>query len=128
METNTGAKVIADAITGIDFRTVVVNGKGYMVKPPTIHRLSGAIGCLAGVVNADTLRDVILTLGESRKYAEALSWLIAGDTSLADELARASYEEVVNGIELCLSMISMEVFLRAVSLAKSVSLLAARPK
>lgn len=125
---NTGAKLVSEAITGMDFRTVIVGGKSYTVYPPTIHKLAGAISYLSGVQEADNLKDVLLSLGESEAYSKALSWLIAGDESLSEELAKGTYEENVNALDEVFSMIDSKVFLKAVSLAKNVSLLAAKPR
>ncbi len=125
---NTGAKLVSEAITGMDFRTVIVGGKSYTVYPPTIHKLAGAISYLSGVQEADNLKDVLLSLGKSEAYSKALSWLIAGDESLSEELAKGTYEENVNALDEALSMIDSKVFLKAASLAKNVSLLAAKPK
>ena len=125
---NQGAKIISESIIGTDFRTVFVAGKAYTVYPPTIHKLSGAISCLAGVKEADNLKEVLLSLGESEAYSKALSWLITGDESLSEELANGTYEENVNALDEAFSLIDSKVFLKAVSLAKNVSLLAAKPR
>lgn len=125
---NKGARIISESIIGSDFRTVFVAGKVYTVYPPTIHKLAGAISYLFGVQEADNLKDVLLSLGKSEAYSKALSWLIAGDESLSEELAKGTYEENVNALDEALSMIDSKVFLKAASLAKNVSLLAAKPK
>lgn len=96
---NTGAKIISESIIGMDFRTVIVGGKSYTVYPPTIHKLAGAISYLSGVQEADNLKDVLLSLGKSEAYSKALSWLIAGDESMSDELAKGTYEENVNALD-----------------------------
>lgn len=120
--------MVSEAITGMDFRTVIVGCKSYTVYPPTIHKLAGAISYLSGVQEADNLKDVLLSLGKSEAYSKALSWLIAGDESMSDELAKGTYEENVNALDEAFSMIDSKVFLKAVSLAKNVSLLAAKPR
>lgn len=125
---NKGARIISESIISSDFRTVFVAGKVYTVYPPTIHKLAGAISYLSGVQEADNLKDVLLSLGKSEAYSKALSWLIAGDESLSEELAKGTYEENVNALDEALSMIDSKVFLKAASLAKNVSLLAAEPK
>lgn len=125
---NKGARIISESIIGSDFRTIFVAGKVYTVYPPTIHKLAGAISYLSGVQEADNLKDVLLSLGKSEAYSKALSWLIAGDESLSEELAKGTYEENVNALDEALSMIDSKVFLKAASLAKNVSLLAAKPK
>ena len=106
---NQGAKIISESIIGGDFRTVFVAGKAYTVYPPT-------------------LREALLSLGNSEAYSKALSWLIAGDGSLNDELSQGTLDEVVDALDETLSMIDSKVFLKAVSLAKNVSLLAAKPR
>lgn len=125
---NKGAKIVSESIIGSDFRTIIVNGKSYTVYPPTIHKLAGAISHLSGVQKAENLRDVLLSLGESEAYSKALSWLIVGNDSLSVELAKGTYKENVDALEEALSMIDSKVFLKAVSLARNVSLLAAKPK
>lgn len=112
----------------MDFKTVMVGGKAYTVFPPTIHRLAGAIPHLSGVEEAESLKDVLLSLGESKAYSKALSWLIRGDESLSEELSKGTYEENVDALDETFSMIDSKVFLKAVSLARNVSLLAAKPK
>lgn len=125
---NKGAKVISEAILGRDFRTVVIAGKAYTVHPPTIKRMAGAISHLSGVKEAQTIREVLLSLGDMDRLAKALSWFIAGDESLAAELGKGTLEEVVEALEAVADMIEIKVFLKAASLAKSVSLLAAKPR
>lgn len=125
---NKGAKIVSESIIGSDFRTIIVNGKSYTVYPPTIHKLAGAISHLSGVQEAENLRDVLLSLGESEAYSKALSWLIVGNDSLSVELAKGTYKENVDALEEALSMIDSKVFLKAVSLARNVSLLAAKPR
>ena len=125
---NQGAKIVSESIIGSDFRTVFVAGKAYTVYPPTVHKLAGAISHLSGVQEADNLREVLLSLGESEAYSKALSWLINGDECLSEELSMGTLDEVVNALDEAFSMIDSKVFLKAVSLAKSVSLLAAKPK
>lgn len=125
---NQGAKIISESIVGSDFRTIIVGGKSYTVYPPTIHKLAGAISHLSDVKDAESMREILLSLGESEAYSKALSWLVAGDESLSEELAKGTYEENVNALDEALSMIDSKVFLKAVNLARNVSLLAAKPR
>ena len=75
-----------------------------------------------------TRKEVLLSLGESKAYSKALSWLITGDESLGEELSNGTLDEVVDALDETLSMIDSKVFLKAVSLARNVSLLAAKPR
>ena len=119
---------MADAMLGRDFRTVVVAGKAYTIYPPTIERLAGAISHLSEVRDAQTVREVLLSLGDMGRMAKALSWLVAGDESLSGKLAKGTLDEVVDALDAATGMIDMKVFLKAANLARSVSLLAAKPR
>lgn len=128
MYMNKGAKLVADAILGLDFVTVVVAGKAYSIQPPTIERLCGAIHYLSEVREANTIREVLLSLGDADKYAKALSWFIDGNELLYNELKKGTLEELVDALDAVAGMLSIKVFLKAAGLAKSVSLLAAKPR
>lgn len=128
---NTAAKIISDAIIGNDFKTVIIADKAYTIYPPTIHKLSGAISCLSQVdlKEGSTVKELLLSLEDSPLHcASALSWLVVGNDTLSKKLSKGTYEEVVDALCEAFSLISTEVFLKAVSLAKSVASLAAKPK
>lgn len=120
--------MVADALLGADFRTVVVAGRAYTIHPPTIERLAGAIHYLSEVRDAQTVREVLLSLGDMDKLSAALSWFIAGDDSLSAHLAKGTLDEVADALDAAVGMIDIKVFLKAVSSARSASLLAARPR
>lgn len=121
----TGAQMIAEALTGADFRTISVNGKFHIIPSPTIHRLAGCIKCLGAMQTGTDVKSVLLTIGDLTAYARALSWLIKGDESLTDTLAQGTPEECVTGIEKGLELIDIQVFTKAVTLQKYVARLAA---
>lgn len=128
MKQNIAAKIVADAIAGKDAIPVVVGGRLHVAFPPTIAKLSGAIHYLSQVKECETLRDILLSLGDADLYAHALSHLIAGDDSLFDELKEATFDECVEAIGQIVGLVDLSVFIKAVSLAKGVSALAATPK
>lgn len=121
-------KIVTGAIVGLDFETVVVNGKAYAVHPPTIAKICGATAYLSDIGDADTLNGVLKTLTKIDNVAKALSWLIQGDERLAKEFTTASFDEVVNALEIALSMISAENFIKLSTLARSVQSLIAKQK
>jgi len=128
---NNAAKIISDAIIGKDFRTVIIAGKAYTIYPPTIHRLAGAISSLSEVDMEDgaTIKQVLLSLKETPvQCATALSWFIKGDESLSLTLGEGTFDEVVDALCEVFSLVSTEVFLKAVILAKNVASLAAKLK
>ena len=125
------SKIISSAIIGSDVAVFVVNSKRYVVQPPTIHKIAGAISVLSDVGMSDksTLKELLLEMGNMADILpRALSWIIKGNESLSDELSNGTSEEVVNGIDLSFGLISTSPFLKAASLAKNVTLLAAKPK
>lgn len=124
------AKIVADSIICMDIESVIVGGKAYNIKPPTIYKIAGATSCLSQLdfKEGATVKDIFLSMKDSGQYVKALSWFIKGDESLSGELGKGTYEEVINALEKAYEMISPKVFLRAVNLARNVSRLTAKQK
>ena len=122
------AKLVSSAITGMDFATVVVNGKVYVIMSPNIHKLSSIGYYFSQLGEGETVRDLLLTIGSIDKLACILSILICGDISLAEELAQGSIDEVVSAVDEGLSLINVEPFMKLSALRKSVLMLTAKPK
>lgn len=112
----------------MDYKTVTVNGKVYVIYPPTIKKLAGAGYYLSNINNGVTLKDVISSLGDMEMAAHALSWLIQGDDSLFDEFINGTFEEIVDALETAYSLISTQSFLKLSGLAKNVVNLTAKQK
>lgn len=124
---NKGAKIIASAILGLDGETIVVNDKVYYISPPTIKKIAGAGVCFASFGDENTVGDYLRKIKDIGELCRALSWFIAGDTSLAEELSDGTLDEVVHGIEVAVSMIGVENFIKLSDLTRSVSNVIARP-
>lgn len=124
------SKLVSDAIIGADYTLVYVNGKAYPIKQPTINRLAGAVSCISGLDLGDgvTLKDMLLSAKDSKAYAKALSWLIKGNQTLASELSKGTFEEIVSALSVAFDMVGVTPFLKAASLTRNASLLAATPK
>lgn len=125
---NQGSKIVTASIVGADFITVLVNNKAYTVYPPTIHKLAGAGLYLAEFGDEQTVRDVIGSVNNADKLSYALSWLINDDESLHEELARGTFDELVDAISEAYSLISVENFTKLSTLAKNVARLIANQK
>lgn len=125
---NKAEKLVSSEAVDANIQLVEVNGKMYPVKPPTINRVAGAVACLSGLALNDgaTIRDVLNTQENAREYARALSFLIQDDYELTDELAKGTYDEVIEAIDIAFGMISGRSFSIAASLTKSASALVAR--
>lgn len=123
-----GAMMIASAIIGLDYKTVIVNDKSYIIEPPTIAKIAGASYWLCDYGEGTTLRDILKCLSKAENLAKALSWLIQENDELSEELAKGSLTEIVDGIEARFSMIEATNFMRLSALQKSARLLVAKPK
>ena len=121
------AKIVNAAVLGKDFETVIVNGKAYVINPPTIHKMAGAGYYLSDLKGA-TVMDMLRSLKDVKQASLALSWLIKGDESLSDELARGEFDEVVEALAVGLSMVSTENFYKLSVLAKNVATLTAKER
>lgn len=127
MEYN-ASKIVDSAILGKDIETVLVNGKAYIIKPPTIHKIAGAGYYLSDLKEAGSAMDILRSLKDVDKAASALSFFICGDESLSEELSKGELEEVVDALSKGLSMISAENFFKLSALAKNVARLTAKQK
>ena len=124
-----GSKIVSSALLGFDIATCFVNGKCYVIKPPTIHILAGVGHSLGELGEARDISTILQTaLYGAEGCAKALSYLITGDESLTEELSKGTFDEIVNGIEKGLSLISTENFFKLSALTKNVAMLIARPK
>ncbi|MBO5387630.1 MAG: hypothetical protein J6A59_05750 [Lachnospiraceae bacterium] len=125
---NKAAKIISDAILGVDYKTVVVNGKAYTVNPPTIAVLAGVARHFSALDNGDSLRDILMSFKDMKKACSALSWLIQGDDGLTEELAQGSFSEIVESLDEGLSLINVEDFIKLSTLVRSVLRLTAKQR
>lgn len=122
------AKVVSSAILGMDFEAIIVNGKSYVIMPPTIHKIAGAGYYLSDLGDFESVRELLMSLSDIKDASKALSWLIQGDESLSEDLSMGTMKEVVNGLEIALSLISVENFMKLSLLAKNVRNLTAKQK
>lgn len=125
---NQGARIVSDAIIGNDFKVVVVNGKSYIIYPPTIHKIAGAASYLSNVGKIENLEDIFRSMKDTPNASHALSWFINGNDELFEELSRGTFEENVEALSIALSLISIENFTRLSALAKNVVDLAAKQR
>lgn len=122
------AKIVNSAVLGMDFETVIVNSKAYVISPPTIHKIAGVGYYLSDLKDAITVMDMLRSLKDIGAASRALSWLIKGDESLSEELSKGTLDEVVEALSVGFSMISAENFFRLSVLAKNVANLTAKQK
>ena len=122
------SKIVSAAVLGKDFETVFVNGKAYVIHPPTIHKIAGAGYYLSDLKDGITVMDMLRSLKDVDTASLALSWLIQGDETLHEELSHGTFDEVIVALATGLSMISAENFYKLSVLAKNVALLTAKQR
>ena len=127
MEQN-AAKIVSSAILGMDFRVVIVNGKSYIVTPPTIKKIAGAAYWLSDVKDGKNIKELLVSINNVEPLAHALSWFIQGNDNLFEELSNGTLDEVVDGLESAYSLLSTKNFLRLSVLAKNVASLTAKQR
>ena len=127
MEQN-AAKIVSSAILGMDFKVVIVNGKSYIVTPPTIKKIAGAAYWLSDVKDGKNIKELLASINNVEPLAHALSWFIQGNDSLFEELSNGTLNEVIDGLESAYSLLSTKNFLRLSVLAKNVASLTANQR
>lgn len=121
-------KLVAGEILGYNGKTVIVNSRVYTIDSPTIKKLCGAAYYLSSNKDCNSLSEMLSSLAKSEQLCRALSWLINGDESLAEELSEGTLDEIVEALCVGFELISLENFLKLSSLAKSAASLTANPK
>ncbi len=122
------AKIVSAEVIGLNTKNILVNGKLYVVAPPTIRKMCGAVYYLSEIGDGATMKDMLMAVGRSDRLAHALSWFIQGDDSLADELTDGTVEEIVDGLQTAFDMIGAENFIRLSVLTRSAEMLTARQR
>ena len=122
------AKAVSSAILGLDGETVIVAGKAYHILPPTIRRIAKAAYHLSDMKEAESLKELIMSIGTPQPICKALSCMIRGDESLADELMDGTMEEMAEALETAYSLASVENFWKLSALARNVASLTARQR
>lgn len=122
------AKVVSAAILGLDGETVIVAGKAYHILPPTIRRIAQAAYHLSDMKEAESLKELIMSIGTPQPICNALSCMICGDESLADELMDGTMSEMAEALETAYSLASVENFWTLSALARNVANLTAKQR
>lgn len=126
---NQAAKIVSDALLGLDFKNVEIGGIVYTIKPPTIKVICRAIRHFSSIgMTGDNLMQAIKELpGATEDMLKGISCFICCNEDLTKALENGTFEEIKDALEVCFSMMDISAF-QCVSSMKNVSMLAARPK
>lgn len=124
------AKTVSSAILGMDIKVVLVNDKRYVLKPPTIEKLAGGGYWLSTFdrEGKNTIDEIIMAMTDINMVSRALSWMIQGDESLAEELAKGTLDENIVALCTAYSMVNTQNFTMLSALARNVGKLIAKQK
>lgn len=128
MKQRNATKIVSGAVVGLDCETALINGKVYIINPPTIAKMAGAGYYLSNLGEFSSIGEILQKMENFDAYAHALSWLITGDDSLADEFLNAPFGEVAEALGVAFSLMSPENFIKLSVLTKNVLRLIANPK
>lgn len=126
---NQAAKIVSDALLGLDFKNVEIGGVIYTIKPPTIKVVCNAIHHFSNIGMAgDNIMEAIKELPEATDdMLKGISCFICGNENMAKALENGTFDEIKEALEICFSMMDISAF-QCVSSMKNVSMLAARAK
>lgn len=123
-----GAKLVSSALLGLDGETCVVGGKVYFMYPPTMKKITGCGHYLSTFGKEESVADFMRKAHSMEDCCKALSWLLVGDESVAEQLAEGTLDEVLTAIEVGLSLIGTKNFPRLSTLSRNVASLIAKPR
>ena len=104
-----GSEVISMAVLGREGVRCMIGSRCYFIPSPTIKRICCAAYELRSVSEGMEIQDIILNTSHNALcYARALSCLVEGDDSLAEELACGSFTEVTEALCAGLGMIGID--------------------
>lgn len=125
---STASKLVSDTLMGYDTKTILVNGKPYVIEPPTIYKIARAAGHLDKVEGGDSISEFLHLLQNIESASKALSVFIQGDEGLGEELSKGTLNEITEGLETAFNMLSIQDFQRLSTLARSVARMAANQR
>ena len=128
MAKKNASKLVSAAILGLDGETVLIAGRAYHILPPTIRKIAQAAYYLSDIQDANTMRELFISVGDMKPLCNALSCLIRGDESLVEELMDGTMEETIGALEVAYSLASVENFYKLSALARNVASLTAKQR
>lgn len=125
---NKAAKLVAESILGNDYKTVVMGGRAYQVKAPTIATICKAITYLSCVTDVKEGLDVKNLKQDFENMLRGVSVFIYGDPDKWEELADCTTKELAEAMKTIISLVSSQDFFVCAALAANAAQMAARQK
>lgn len=93
-----------------------------------MKRIAQAAYYLSDMDEAESLRGLLMSIGNPEPMCNALSCFIRGDESLCEALKEGTMEQIVSALEVAYSLVSVENFWRLSALARNVANLTANQR
>lgn len=137
---NEAAKLVSDALLGLDYKTIFIGGKAYEVKAPTIKTMCLGLSEWAKIdfnLKDQTNLSLVTQIPEISKHQlRGISRFIESDIQLADEIYNewinqdpsVSQDEISIAIDVILGLIDTKNFFLYANSALSAARIIANPK
>lgn len=137
---NEGAQLVSKSLLGLDVKTIILAGKGYSVKPPTIKTMCLGLNEWAKIdlnLKDQTNLSLVTQIPEISKHQlRGISRFIESDIQLADKMYNdwinndpsVTQDEISIAIDTILELIGTDVFFKYAQYCLSATKIIARPK
>lgn len=137
---NEAAQLVSGALLGLDVKTIILAGKGYSVKPPTIKTMCLGLNEWAKIdlnLKDQTNLSLVTQIPEISKHQlKGISRFIESDIQLADKMYNewinndpsVSPDEINIAVDTILGLIDKENVFRSAQLSLSAAKIIGRPK
>ena len=137
---NEAAQLVSGALLGLDVKTIILAGKGYSVKPPTIKTMCLGLNEWAKIdlnLKDQTNLSLVTQIPEISKHQlKGISRFIESDIKLADKMYNewinndpsVSPDEINIAVDTILGLIDKENVFRSAQLSLSAAKIIGRPK
>lgn len=137
---NEAAKIVSEALLGLDYKTIFIGGKAYEVKAPTIKTMCLGLSEWAKIdfnLKDQTNLSLVTQIPEISKHQlRGISRFIESDIQLADEIYNewinedpsVSQDEISIAIDVILGLIDTKNFFLYANSALSAAKIIANPK
>ncbi|MBQ0073612.1 MAG: hypothetical protein KBT34_05420 [Prevotella sp.] len=122
------AKMVSEALLGVDGQEITIKGKVYIINPPTIKQIVGAGRYLAEFGDEGTTGDFIKKFQKFDGICKAVSWFLVGSEDIYKELEDCTLDETLKVLEIAFGMIGIQNFIKLSTLAKNVKMAIAKQR
>lgn len=125
---NKAAKLVSESILGNDFKTIVMGGRAYQVKAPTIATICKAITYLSCITDVNKGLSIDNLKKDFENMLRGVSVFVSGDPDRWEEFSECTPAELSEAMKTIMSLISSKDFFVCAALAANAAQMAAKQK